>query len=202
MAVIIMIFQNISEECHVQRCNIGSALSGITYRLGIMLLGIVFLAAIPAAGIAEENAAPKPKKPRFELTPVILQDNKTGLMWTVNANIAERTFSWEGARDYLVRMNMDSYAGYGDWRMPSRAELETLIGHVKSMGFDGAAPEKTVAAGLRNIGIENVQPDGYWTATSSIYDSAEAWQISMANGASSMYEKTLYFSLWPVRSLK
>jgi hypothetical protein len=189
----------------VPRCNIESTLSKNKYHhhyLQNTLQVLALLLMVTTIGTAAENAEQKPKKTRFELASSFLQDNKSGLMWTVNANIAERTFSWEGAQDYLVKMNRDRYAGYRDWRMPTRAELETLIGHVKSMGFDGTAPERAVAAGLQKIGIQNVQPNSYWSSTSSMYNSAEAWQINMVNGACAAYDKALYLFLWPVRSLK
>ncbi len=169
---------------------------------GVMLLVLALLSLMPTLGESEDDAKSKPKKPRFEVSSFVLQDNRTGLMWTVNADLAERTFCWEDAQDYLLGMNRGRYAGYSGWRMPSLEELETLVEQVKLMGFDGITPEKSVSAGLRNIGIRNVQSDGYWTSTTNIYYSAEAWCVSMMSGSAVPRDKALYFSLWPVRSTR
>ncbi len=170
--------------------------------IGLMLLLLSLLSLLPTLGETEENPGKNPKRPRFEITSQVLQDNTTGLMWTVNADVAERTCSWEGAQDYVVRMNIDRYAGYGNWRMPSLEELETVIEQIKKMGFDGISPERNVAAGLERLGVRNVQPDVYWSSTTNIYYSAEAWYLNLMNGSCAVGDKTLYFSLWPVRSFK
>lgn len=156
---------------------------------------------MPALGETEKSTG-SPKKPRFEVTAVALRDNKAGLMWTLNADIAERTFSWDDAQDFIVRMNMNRYGGYKDWRMPSLDEMQDLIDEVRIRGFDGVSLDKTVAAGLRDLGVRNMRTDSYWTSTTNIYYSAEAWCMSMANGSPSLGDKTLYFSLWPVRSVR
>ena len=155
-----------------------------------------------AGFVSSEEKETKPPKPRFERSELAIRDNKSGLIWLLNANIPERTLSWDGAQDYTEGLNRDKFAGYSDWRVPSLEELETLIAHVKLLGFDGSTPERTVAAGLRSMGIRNVQPDGYWSSTSYFFHSAEAWYVSMTNGAGDLGDKTLYFSIWPVRSVR
>lgn len=174
-------------------------LGGSRHCIAVMLLILALLSMLPSLGETEENTE---KKPRFELIASVLHDRKSGLMWTANADLAERTLSWEGAQDYIVRLNMDRHAGYGNWRMPSLEELQTLLEQVKLAGFDGTAPAKTVAAGLLKLGVRNVQNDGYWSSTTNIYYSAEAWYVSMTDGSCAVADKSLYFSLWPVRSLR
>ncbi len=177
-------------------------LSEIKHCIGVMVVILSLLSVLPTLGETEENADSKPKKPRFEATPFVLQDNTTGLMWTVNADIAGQTFCWDGAQDYLIRMNIDRYAGYRNWRMPSMEEMETIITQIKIMGFDGMSPEKSIAAGFQRMGIRNMQSDGYWTSTTNIYYSAEAWYVTMTSGSCAVGDKSLYFSLWPVRTFR
>ena len=183
-------------------CDTRNILAGSKRCIGVMLLILSLLSLLPTLGETEEDPGRSPKKPRFEVTPQVLQDNVTGLMWTVNADIADRTFSWDGAQDYLIRMNIDRYAGYRNWRMPSLEELETVIAQVRTMGFDGMSPERSVAAGFRQLGVMNMQSDGYWTSTTNMYYSAEAWYVNMTGGSCAVGDKTLYFALWPVRPFR
>jgi hypothetical protein len=177
-------------------------IAGRCSSIGIMVFLLVLLVMIPSLRAAEVQPEKTPPQPRFERASLVLKDNKTGLVWPLNADIAGRTFSWGDAQDYVVRLNLEKYAGFSDWRVPSLEEIESLIEHVRTTGFMGGNSEGTVASRLQEMGVQNVQSEGYWTSTTNIYYSAEAWYVAMTNGTGSVGDKALYFSLWPVRFSK
>ena len=50
-------------------------------------------------------------------------DVSTGLMWQTS----ERRSSWKEAREYMDKLNSESYGGYSDWRLPTVEELASLL---------------------------------------------------------------------------
>lgn len=52
-------------------------------------------------------------------------DQETNLVWQRNAS-ADRMI-WQDGFAYIDQLNESEFAGYNDWRYPSRDELETLI---------------------------------------------------------------------------
>lgn len=164
----------------------------------LCMLGI--LAVLGANFVSAEKQEGKTKKPRFELFENTLVDNRTRLMWPLNGHLAEQTVSWSGAFEYIDSLNREVYGGHKNWRLPSREELETLVGHVKEQRF-GSDRAGTVAAGLHALGMKDIKEDDYWTSTEHIYNSGEAWVVNMRNGGVGTGMKTLYFSILPVRSL-
>jgi hypothetical protein len=145
----------------------------------------------------------RPKKPRFERSDLTITDNKTGLAWTLNANLAKRQFSWNGAFDDLERtVNKDRYAGFGDWRVPTREELMTLVDLAKSQGFDVKSPERSLIVVLTSLGYQDIQGGAYWSSSENRSYVAEALVVDMTDGTAAVAAKTLYFNLWPVRSTR
>lgn len=63
---------------------------------------------------------------RFELkgTQVVL-DRQTGLVWQKGAS--QERMVWKDGFAYIDTMNQHRFAGYDDWRYPSRDELCSLI---------------------------------------------------------------------------
>jgi hypothetical protein len=165
---------------------------------------MTFILLVPGNMVLSQEVKDQtPKKPRFEKSELTLKDNKTGLTWTLNANVSERQFSWSGTVDALDRIvNKERFAGFRDWRVPTKEELLTLIELAKSQGFDGKSPERSLIAVLTSLGFQNIQGDAYWTSSENRYFAAEAWVVDMTDGMAAMADKTLYFNLWPVRSAR
>ncbi len=123
---------------------------------------------------------PTPLELRFA-TPKegVVLDTKTGLMWARDANIADRKMNWFEAMTWAQQLN---YAGYSDWRLPSKEELETLVDN----------------RGKSLKEFANVQPDGYWSSTSNFAYSA--WVLSIYYGHMVDINKTAsVLCVWPVR---
>jgi hypothetical protein len=169
-----------------------------------MILIMTFILLVPGNMVlSQEVKDQKPKKPRFEKTELTLMDNKTGLIWPLNANLADRQFSWSGTFDVLDRIvNKERFAGFRDWRVPTKEELLTLVELAKSQGFDDKSPERSLIAVLTSLGFQNIQGDAYWSSSENRYFTAEAWVVDLTDGMAAIADKTLYFNLWPVRSAR
>jgi hypothetical protein len=121
-----------------------------------------------------------------------ITDNLTGLRWTINANLAGGTKTWQEALDYVKSINSGAgLGGYHDWRLPNRKELFSLIDRSK---YGPALPAQ--AAQL----LENVQSDGYWSSTTSAYSTDFPWAVGMWYGHVGNGPKYYGFYVWPVRS--
>jgi len=168
--------------------------------LVILFCMLCVLTGLGSSFVAAEKQEGKPKKPRFELSEKTLVDSKTKLMWPLNGHLAERTVSWNGAYEFIDAMNKIRYGSHKNWRLPTREELETLVGYVQEQGF-GSDPVRTVAAGLHALGMKDIKDDDYWTSTEHIYNSGEAWFVNLKHGRAGTGMKTLYFSILPVRSV-
>ncbi|MDY6793087.1 MAG: DUF1566 domain-containing protein [Thermodesulfobacteriota bacterium] len=114
-----------------------------------------------------------------------ITDNLTGLMWTQDANL-DGAKSWVAALSFVNALNLD---GYGDWRLANVNELESLIN----------TQEASPAAWLATQGFTNVQAAYYWSATTSIEDTSDAFSFFMNSGSSVDIAKSSLYFLWPVR---
>jgi hypothetical protein len=89
---------------------------------------------------------------RFSLQgDLIVVDHETGLAWQRSGS-AERMV-WEDGQAYIDRLNQERYAGYSDWRYPTKDELATLI-----------LPEEDRHSGLYVNSLFGNQSN-VWTAT-------------------------------------
>lgn len=171
-------------------------------RISAAALVLFVIVTMVAMQVLSGDGDVKPKRPRFDIYRATFRDNKTGLMWSLNGGISEMTLSWEDAREYVAELNKERFAGTEGWRLPSREEIRSLVAAAQDLGFNGRSQERTVAAVLQSAGIKSVQPVEYWSATVNMYNASEVWYVSMRDGSEGTGEKTLYLSVWPVRSLR
>ena len=56
-------------------------------------------------------------------------DNETQLMWKESDSYLEldKWVSWQEAKNYILGLNQHQYAGFVDWRMPTRKEVQTIF---------------------------------------------------------------------------
>lgn len=124
-------------------------------------------------------------------TDTTVTDNLTGLVWTKNANLAG-SISWQAALDFVKNLNGIRYLGYGDWRLPNRKELESLV----NRQLTAQAPW------LNTQGFINVVSAAYWSSTTDVSSTSRAWYIVMLDSSTlsgTGGTKTNACYVWPVR---
>jgi alpha-tubulin suppressor-like RCC1 family protein len=119
-------------------------------------------------------------------------DNKTGLAWLRNANIAKSRIPLQDAKEYIEQMNNGERKnfGYDDWRIPTVDEFMSLI---DKSNYYPSLPD--------GQGFVNVQNQFYWTSTGGFNVVGYVWMVDAASGTVK-YDYVSYCNflyLWPVR---
>jgi hypothetical protein len=119
-------------------------------------------------------------------------DKLTGLIWTINANyFGQRT--WAQALDDAYGLQSGT-AGLtdgskaGDWRLPSRKELESLVDCGR---FGPALPADHLFTGT--------QSSYYWSSTTNAGSTSNAWDMNFADGSVGYSGKVNILYVWCVR---
>ena len=155
------------------------------------------LLLLPAALLIVSCSAVKPNFVFLENTAV---DQNTGLVWAKNANMPGRQLIWRGddnVYEYMKRLNETNYAGYADWRVPSKEEMGRLIEYAKSMGYDKAKMDTWPYQKLRQVGFIDVRDYEYWTSTRQ--SPTEIWTADLASGKVAPKQEGKPYYLWPIR---
>ncbi len=141
-------------------------------------------------------------------------DNTTGLMWMrcafgqvwqAGSCVGEpKLLSWNQA---LKTTKGFAFAGYGDWRLPARDELSSLVYCSSGMrrapdqdGVPGACEGDYRAPTLLSAVFPNAPVHKFWSATQDERHSFAAWGVSFVNGATGVGVRTDYVLLRLVRS--
>ncbi|GAB4293299.1 MAG: hypothetical protein Fur0034_00270 [Desulfuromonadia bacterium] len=142
-------------------------------------------------------------KPNFVLLEKTVVDQNTSLVWARNANLPGKQLIWRGddnVYEYVKRLNETNYAGYSDWRVPTKDELGLLIDYAKSQGYDKEKMETWPYQRLRQFGFIDVRDYDYWTSTRQ--SPTEIWTADMMTGTLSPKPESKPYYLWPVRGTK
>lgn len=117
----------------------------------------------------------------------VVVDSRTGLMWPRNANIARKAMDWQGAMDWARGL---SYAGYSDWRLPTKDELAAFVKR------GGNRPADWFNAN----GFIDVQSMIYWSSSPHAGYPSYVWFVSLELGIVGGITKGNRSYVWPVRS--
>ncbi len=124
-------------------------------------------------------------QPRFILTEDCVQDQLTNLCWCRNANLTSEPVIWSAAFEVINELNQRSKIRR--WRLPNINELESLVDCAQAKP---ALPQQAP--------FDNVQ-DGYWSSTTSLFETDWAWALYLNKGAVGVGQKWApHFSVWPV----
>ncbi|MCK5681664.1 DUF1566 domain-containing protein, partial [bacterium] len=112
-----------------------------------------------------------------------VSDPNTGLIWQ-QAEAGEMT--WEEALSYCENLEL---AGYGDWRLPDRHELQSLV------DYNHYRPS------LEKIFFPEALSSHYWSSTSNADYTYCAWRVNFLDGGiSGRISKTTSYYVRAVRS--
>ncbi len=125
---------------------------------------------------------------RFTAQKEVVVDNLTDLVWTRNANIGTFPCTWQESYEQIADLNQERYGDYGDWRLPHRNELRSLVSYqTKKPALPEGHPFINIFLGW------------YWTSTTAASHPAYAWSVHL-EGARMFYGKKEQYQLfWPVR---
>ncbi|MFN2425505.1 MAG: DUF1566 domain-containing protein [Candidatus Binatia bacterium] len=135
-----------------------------------------------------------------------ITDNLTGLMWekqSDNGDIHDKdnTYTWANAfASKVATLNSGSFAGYGDWRVPNRKELDTLVnlGAVNPSAYaafnSGCVPTCTVTT------CSCTRSSVYWSSSTYQDFPTNAWLVNFYDGFTSTGIKTNSYGVRAVRA--
>jgi hypothetical protein len=129
-----------------------------------------------------------------------VSDSKTGLMWEKHddsnlpglAGIHDRNnkYTWANAFVKIADLNFVAFAGYTDWRLPNRKELDTIVdlGAVNPATFP--AFNHSCTPGCTLDACSCTQADYFWSSTTYLDDPTFAWGEDFGSGYAGAVPKT------------
>ncbi|MBI5593901.1 MAG: DUF1566 domain-containing protein [Deltaproteobacteria bacterium] len=109
-------------------------------------------------------------------------DTSTGLMW--QQNTSDNKMTWEQALSYCENLSL---AGYTDWRLPSKKELQNLVDYNR------------YAPAIDTTYFPNTFQSSYWSATTSNQNTNDSWEVYFYTGDDTENNKTDSFYVRTVR---
>ena len=125
-----------------------------------------------------DMACSPPPRPLAMQKPLTWKDARTGLEWQCES---PGEMTWHEAQEYAESLSLD---GKEDWRLPTLAELESLLDRTKARP-EGRPPMREEVPFQDEL--------SYWSSTTFERDTKTAW-ILMFDGAYllSYYKSNLY----------
>lgn len=128
-------------------------------------------------------------------------DTETGVIWMKNANLANKPLPWradDNVYAFIQNLNKSHFAGYADWRVPTRDEMSSLLSFAKKTGkYKVDKVETWPYQVLRNLGFQDVKDYGYWTSTRE--SNSEMYIADFSSGKVTAKPEDKPYYLWPVR---
>jgi len=125
-----------------------------------------------------------------------ISDNSTKLMWEKLSDDGgihdwDNTYTWQRAFNAKIAvLNRDPcFAGYCDWRLPNRRELDSLVDADRKAPAVAPAFNTACTRGCSVTTCSCTQLDYYWTSTSYADIPNFAWAVNCNVGDVSAFEK-------------
>jgi len=128
-----------------------------------MLMGMILLSIMGMADFSRSDSG-------------VVTDSVTGLQWQDDYSDngdKEKAANWEDAITYCESLELDG----GGWRLPNINELNSIIDLNRTSPAIDAIFQYT-------------QSDDYWSSTTNIGYSYQAWSIYFGNGYRNVYDKS------------
>ncbi len=125
-------------------------------------------------------------------------DNLTGLVWELKTNDSSvhdgsNTYSWSTGLPYAedgtafttfltTGLNTPGFAGSNGWRLPTLAELQTILADFPCTGMGWSATCSCPSRPCIAFSDSNTQSNRDGSATSFVKGSALAWYVGFASG--------------------
>lgn len=144
----------------------------------ILASGVYLLCAHAGLAMAQQCHAPLSSQQFTSHHNGTVTDNRSGLMWKtcLEGQASPQCYGkptalqWHAAVELTQDPFTRRFAGYNDWRLPTRSELETLI-------------EPNCQQPATNVQIfPNMQALGLWSSDISQYNNHMAWGIDFGKG--------------------
>jgi hypothetical protein len=159
--------------------------------------------AVPDSIVINEGTSPSEgiRATYYAVNKQTVVETRTKLMWTRNADIPIKPMKHSDAEKQIEKLNQERYAGYNDWRMPTREDFEGLVSFGTKAGW-GTALAHFIADYLTTCGFTRVQPGNYWTSTTEGAAPDRFFAINTWNGIVRPLAGDYYYYLWPVRTAR
>lgn len=131
-------------------------------------------------------------QPRFVFNDGLVKDKLTDLVWARRANATGEAVTWEQALQSIRELNhRKGFGGAANWRLPNINELESLV--------DCRFHSPSLPAGHPFTETQ----EGYWSSTTSFFETDWAWVLYLHKGACGVGHKPgKTFHVWPVTTLE
>jgi len=140
-------------------------------------------------------------------------DNLTGLIWLKAANYNSATTTgtaiWTDAITFCNTLKsgqcgLTDGSTEGQWRLPNRFELESLLDLAYGGDFPNVALSNDAGIGMwvnngSGSSFTGVKSDIYWSSTTRAASTGDAWNVYLNNGGVGYGAKTGTRYVWPVR---
>jgi len=114
----------------------------------------------------------------------LVRDHLTGLIWQRQATVEAGRVCWQGALETVKELRASQP---GNWRLPTINELESLV--------EAACHSPALPANHPFVDMQ----EGYWSSTTSSFETDWAWVLYIEKGACGVgYKPDTTFYAWPV----
>jgi len=124
---------------------------------------------------------------RFQVWDHVVEDRLAAVTWSRDANPAEFPLTWQEALQFVADMRARKVYGYGNWRLPTRRLLFSLISH---QNLNPALPN--------GHPFENIFTGYYWSADTCRRLSDQAWYVHLGGGRIHRGMQHGSYMVWPV----